>query len=50
MNNLLEKAIDMTIKVHQGQLDKGGELYILHPLRVMAKVNTDTEKNHSHLA
>ena len=31
----LEKAIAIASKAHEMQLDKGGEPYILHPLRVM---------------
>ncbi|HBY20355.1 MAG TPA: GTP pyrophosphokinase [Clostridiales bacterium] len=31
----LEKAIEIAVKAHRGQKDKAGEVYILHPLRVM---------------
>jgi (p)ppGpp synthase/HD superfamily hydrolase len=31
----LEKAIKIAVEAHTGQLDKGGNPYILHPLRVM---------------
>ncbi len=34
----------MAIEVHRDQRDKYGAPYILHPLRVMAQVNTVTEK------
>jgi len=34
----LEQAISIASLAHEGQLDKGGELYILHPLRVMMKL------------
>ena len=34
MSNL-NKAIEIAAKVHNGQLDKGGNTYILHPLRIM---------------
>ena len=34
----LEKAISIASLAHEGQLDKGGEPYILHPLRVMMKL------------
>lgn len=40
----LEKAIQIAVKHHEGQKDKGGKPYILHPLYVMSKVNTETEK------
>ena len=33
--NMLDKAIKIAAKAHIGQVDKGGNPYILHPLRVM---------------
>lgn len=46
MNNKtqLEKAIEIALNAHAGQTDKAGELYILHPLRLMLKMKTETEK------
>lgn len=41
---MLEKAILIATKAHYGQLDKGGQPYILHPLRIMQSCNTDLEK------
>jgi (p)ppGpp synthase/HD superfamily hydrolase len=35
----LETAIAIAAKAHAGQTDKGGEAYILHPLRVMLRVS-----------
>lgn len=32
---MLEKAIDIAVEAHRGQMDKVGVPYILHPLRVM---------------
>ena len=32
---MLNKAIEIAAKAHNGQVDKGGNPYILHPLRVM---------------
>lgn len=32
---MLSKAIIIATEAHLGQVDKGGEAYILHPLRVM---------------
>jgi GTP diphosphokinase / guanosine-3',5'-bis(diphosphate) 3'-diphosphatase len=37
---LLEKAILIATKAHAGQVDKGGNPYILHPLAVMQRVKT----------
>ena len=31
----LERAIDLAVTAHRGQVDKAGKPYILHPLRVM---------------
>lgn len=41
---MLEKAILIATKAHYGQLDKDGQPYILHPLRIMQSCNTDLEK------
>lgn len=41
---MLEKAIRLAEKAHQGQLDKGGHPYILHPKRVAERCETETEK------
>ena len=40
----LERAISIASLAHEGQLDKGGEHYILHPLRVMMKFKDDRYK------
>lgn len=37
---LLEKAIDIANKAHRGQLDKGGNPYILHPKSVADSVDS----------
>lgn len=37
----LENAIILATKAHKGQVDKGGQPYILHPLRVMLNMNTE---------
>ncbi|BCZ46284.1 hypothetical protein psyc5s11_23510 [Clostridium gelidum] len=44
MNELLERAIKLAKKYHEGQFDKGGSPYIEHPLRVMAGVESIEEK------
>jgi (p)ppGpp synthase/HD superfamily hydrolase len=41
---LLEKAILIAANAHQGQKDKAGQPYILHPLRVMFSVNGEIER------
>lgn len=40
----LERAIALAARAHAGQLDKGGQPYILHPLRVMLRVASDHER------
>ena len=42
--DLLELAIEVAIEGHKGRKDRYGEPYILHPLRVMMKMNTREEK------
>lgn len=39
----LEKAISISLDAHKGQNDKSGLPYILHPLRVMLKMDTTEE-------
>jgi (p)ppGpp synthase/HD superfamily hydrolase len=40
----LEHAISLAAKAHEGQTDKAGAAYILHPLRVMLSLNTLDER------
>lgn len=42
--NKLEMAIALACKVHAGQVDKAGQPYILHPLRLMLKFQSENEK------
>jgi len=42
--SLLEKAISIAVDAHRGQRDKFGGPYILHPLRVMARLDSEEEK------
>jgi (p)ppGpp synthase/HD superfamily hydrolase len=41
--NLLNKAIIIAAKMHDGQTDKGGQPYILHSMRVMQAATTEDE-------
>jgi len=41
---MLERAIEISVEAHKGQIDKGGSPYILHPLRVMGNVDGESEK------
>ena len=40
----LSRAIALAAEKHAGQFDQGGQPYILHPLRIMASVDTLEEK------
>lgn len=40
----LDKAILIATKAHQNQVDKAGKPYILHPIRVMMKMENETEQ------
>ncbi|MDD6267412.1 MAG: GTP pyrophosphokinase [Clostridium sp.] len=40
---MLEKAIAIAVEAHRGQLDKAGQPYILHPMRVMLAGKTQAE-------
>jgi (p)ppGpp synthase/HD superfamily hydrolase len=40
----LERAIELAVEHHKGQVDKAGKPYILHPLRLMMSVDNDDEK------
>ena len=40
----LEIALEMAAAAHAGQIDKGGQPYILHPIRVMLSVKNVDER------
>ena len=44
LNHPLEKALQIAVESHAGQTDKSGQPYILHPLRLMMRMATETEK------
>jgi (p)ppGpp synthase/HD superfamily hydrolase len=41
---LLEKAIGIALRAHGGQEGKDGTPYILHPLRLMTRMETEEER------
>lgn len=43
-NSLLEKALQIAVKAHSGQIDKAGSAYIFHPIRVSNRCSTDDER------
>lgn len=40
----LAKAIRIAAETHEQQFDKGGAPYVLHPLRMMMRLETEAEK------
>lgn len=40
----LEDAIALAVAAHRGQRDKSGAPYVLHPLRMMLRVETEEER------
>ena len=40
----LERAIQIAVEAHAGAKDRGGRAYILHPISVMMRCETDEEK------
>ena len=41
--NIIEMSLQIALRAYAGKTDKAGREYILHPLRVMAKMKTDEE-------
>lgn len=41
--DLIEKSLSIALKAYAGQKDKAGKTYILHPIRIMAKMETIEE-------
>jgi len=39
----VDRAIQIAVEAHQGQKDKAGAPYILHPLRVMLRMETEEQ-------
>ena len=39
----IEDAIQIAAQAHKGQTDKAGAVYILHPLRLMMRMKTESE-------
>ncbi|MBQ8927811.1 MAG: GTP pyrophosphokinase [Oscillospiraceae bacterium] len=42
-SDLIRKAVHIAFRAHEGQLDKGGYPYILHPLHVAESMETELE-------
>lgn len=40
----LDRAILISVQAHQGQKDRYGKPFILHPLRMMIRMNSEMEK------
>lgn len=42
--NIVQRALNMAIKAHEGQLDKGGMPYINHPVYLALQMDNNDEK------
>lgn len=42
--SLLEEALRICVEAHRGQVDRAGAPYSLHPLRMMFRMQTESEK------
>ena len=40
---LIETSLQIALRAYAGKVDKAGREYILHPLRVMAKMGSELE-------
>ena len=47
---VIERSLQIALRAYAGKTDKAGRESILHPLRVMAKMNTDLERSAALLA
>ena len=41
--DIIEKSLEIALKAHAGKKDKAGDVYILHPLRIMMHMRTKEE-------
>jgi (p)ppGpp synthase/HD superfamily hydrolase len=41
--DIIEQALSIALSAYAGKQDKAGKTYILHPLRIMAKMQTPSE-------
>lgn len=42
--HIIEKALRFALEVHEGQRDRAGQPYILHPLHLMMEMASDAER------
>jgi (p)ppGpp synthase/HD superfamily hydrolase len=41
--DIIEKSLEIALKAYAGKRDKAGKTYILHPLRIMSKMDSEYE-------
>ncbi len=41
---MIDRALELALQAHKGVQDKGGNAYILHPLRIMMRLRTKDEE------
>jgi len=44
MTGKIERALELALRIHRGQTDKGGKPYILHPLAVWHRLRFEDEE------
>lgn len=42
--NIIEKSLEIALRAYAGRKDKAGQTYILHPLRLMNRMESDVER------
>lgn len=43
-NQLIDRALQIALQAHTGQVDRAGAAYILHPLRIMNQMESEEER------
>lgn len=43
-NRMIERAAEICVEKHRGQVDRAGKAYMLHPMRVAMRCETDDER------
>ena len=44
MTHVVETALAIALRAHKNAIDKAGQPYVLHPIRIMLKMTNDLEK------
>ena len=44
--DIIEKSLEIALKAYSGQRDKAGKTYILYPLRIMSKMDSEYQQKY----